>query len=120
MNSRANPVRLSLGLFILGALLLTVTGWHYLDVSFITTAVVSLNLTTVPLWAWDKFQAKREGWRVPELTLHTVAVLGSAGTSLICMHLFRHKTRKRSFTVLYSVLLVLQVFGLLMYLRPPS
>ena len=120
MNSRANPVRLSLGLFILGALLLTVTGWHYLDLPFLTTTVIALNLATVPLWGWDKLQARRSGWRVPEVTLHTVAVLGSAGTSLICMHLFRHKTSKRSFTVLYSVLLVLQVFALLMYLRPPS
>lgn len=120
MTSPAKPVRLSLGLFTLGALLLTFAGQHYLGLHLVAAVLVATNLATYPLWAWDKFQARRNRWRVPEPTLHLVALLGSAGSSLICMHLFRHKTRKRSFTVLYSALLVLQVFALLMYLRPPS
>lgn len=120
MNHRARPVQISLGLVLLAALLISIAAWRYLNASPLVAGLLAINLATFPLWAWDKFQARRGGWRVPEATLHLVAALGAAGSSLAAMRLFRHKTSKRSFTVLYSVLLVAQVFALLWFLKPPS
>ena len=120
MNPRARPVQVSLAVFLLGAVLLGLAAWRYLGASALVSLLLAINLATFPLWAWDKLQARRGGWRVPEATLHVVAAMGASGASLISMRLFRHKTSKRRFTILYSVLLVLQIFGLLWYLRPPS
>ena len=113
-------MQISLAAVLLGSILIGLAAWHYLGASALVSALLAINLATFPLWAWDKFQARRGGWRIPEATLHLVAALGAAGASMISMRLFRHKTKKRSFTILYSVLLVLQLFGLLWYLRPPT
>ena len=120
VNPRSKPVRVSLGLVVALAIVLGYLAWRYLGVGLLGAWLIAINVAVFPLWAWDKFQAGRGGWRVPEATLHLVAALGAAGTSLVCMRWFRHKTQKRKFTVLYSALLVAQIFALLWYLKPPS
>ncbi len=80
--------------------------------------LVGLNLLAVPLWGFDKLAAKREWGRVPELTLHTVALLGAVPASLLSMQLFRHKTLKPVFRWLYWTFLVLQVTVAVLALEP--
>ena len=72
----------------------------------------SCNAFVLPLWAYDKWQARRGGWRVPEATLHTVAVLGGAPVALLSMTLLRHKTQKPAFRRLYWFICALQVAAL--------
>lgn len=63
----------------------------------------------------DKLQAKRGAWRVPEKQLFLLAALGGAPGGVLAMHLFRHKTRHRSFTLGFPALAVLHL-ALLFYL----
>lgn len=46
------------------------------------------------LYGFDKFQAKRNGFRVPEIVLLGLALVGGALGATIGRSLFNHKTRK--------------------------
>ena len=50
-------------------------------------------------YGWDKSQARRGGRRIPERTLHLLALAGGAAGAWLGRGLFRHKTRHASFTV---------------------
>lgn len=57
----------------------------------------AVNAGSAGLFAYDKFQASRGGWRVPERQLCTTALAGGWAGGLMAMQMFRHKTRKQSF-----------------------
>lgn len=61
----------------------------------------AINAGSVGLFAYDKFQASRGGWRVPEHRLCTTALAGGWAGGLFAMQMFRHKTRKHSFQKKY-------------------
>ncbi|MEQ7187542.1 DUF1294 domain-containing protein [Enterococcus hirae] len=60
--------------------------WFYL---------VIVNLYLFCLMGYDKYQAKKGGWRVPENNLIFVSLLGGGIGGLISRKVFHHKTRKK-------------------------
>lgn len=69
--------------------------------------MLGINIVTLGFYGYDKRQAQRGGWRVPELNLHYLAALGGAVGGLLGQAIFNHKTRKRIFhIVLWSSLLI--------------
>jgi uncharacterized membrane protein YsdA (DUF1294 family) len=61
-------------------------------------------------WA-DKRKARTDARRTPENVLHAVELAGGWPGALIAQQVFRHKTRKVSFQILFWVIVVLhQVF----------
>jgi len=58
---------------------------------------IPLNIINLFLFAYDKFQAKRNGWRIPERTLLGLTLFGGGIGGLAGMLAFRHKTRKNLF-----------------------
>ena len=80
--------------------------------------LVVLNCAVLPLWAWDKRQARRERFRVPELTLHLAALAGAVPGSWASMRLLRHKTQKPVFRWLYALFVLLQLALLTLWLLP--
>ena len=61
--------------------------------------LVIVNLYLFCLMGYDKYQAKKGGWRVPENNLIFVSLLGGGIGGLISRKVFHHKTRKKKFTV---------------------
>ncbi len=55
--------------------------------------VLALSLASFVLMGWDKRQARRDGWRVPERTLFLTALLGGSPGAVLGMFFFRHKTK---------------------------
>ncbi len=49
----------------------------------------------------DKSSAEKGGWRTPESTLHVVELLGGWPGALLAQQVFRHKTRKVSYQVVF-------------------
>jgi uncharacterized membrane protein YsdA (DUF1294 family) len=59
----------------------------------------------------DKRKAREAGWRTPENVLHAVELAGGWPGALIAQQLFRHKTRKISFQLIFwAIVLMHQVF----------
>ena len=57
----------------------------------------------------DKWKAKRGSWRIPENTLFMFTVLGGGIGTIVGMYIFRHKTRKKYFTVGMPAILILEI-----------
>ena len=80
--------------------------------------VVTLSLVTFVAYRFDKRRAQKGGRRVPEKTLHLMALLGGWPGALAGQRVFRHKTQKLSFRTVFwlCVTLHLAVVGGAVYL----
>lgn len=80
-----------------------------------TAAVAYLGLIALTscasfvAYGLDKRRAAVGGPRVPERTLHVLALLGGWPGAILAQRRFRHKTRKVSFLVVFWAVVVLHV-----------
>jgi uncharacterized membrane protein YsdA (DUF1294 family) len=82
-------------------------------VYFYLVWLAAASVITFILYGLDKARSKRKGaWRIPEMTLHALALLGGFMGGWAGRSLFRHKTKKGIFlfvlvlsTVLHAGLL---------------
>jgi uncharacterized membrane protein YsdA (DUF1294 family) len=71
--------------------------------------LAGINLSAVGLYGYDKWAAGAERLRVPELVLHLLALLGGSPAAFAAQSLFRHKTVKRPFRVVFWLIVVAQI-----------
>jgi uncharacterized membrane protein YsdA (DUF1294 family) len=76
-----------------------------------------MNTITLLFYGYDKRQAVVGGTRVPEVALHTAALLGGSPGALLGQRLFRHKTQKFSFQMVFAAIVLLQIAALYGYWR---
>ena len=69
----------------------------------------SVNIVGFGMYALDKLAAKGVWLRVPESLLHLLALLGATPAAIAAQQLFWHKTTKRSFQVLFWLIVLLQI-----------
>lgn len=69
----------------------------------------AINCITLAMYAYDKRQARRGGWRVPERALHLLAFVGGSPGALAAQQWLRHKTVKRSFQLVFWLICIAQV-----------
>lgn len=67
--------------------------WFYLLIA---------NLYHFGLMGYDKYQAVRKKWRVPEWNLLFMGLIGGGIGGLIAQRVFHHKTRKRKFYIFFA------------------
>ncbi|QXH48937.1 DUF1294 domain-containing protein [Pseudomonas xanthosomatis] len=92
---------------LFGGLQMGLSGQSWLALALYPLA----SLVSVMLYWQDKQQARRQGWRTPEKVLHASELLGGWPGALLAQQLFRHKTRKLSYQlVFWAIVLVHQVF----------
>lgn len=87
-----------------------------LQAGLIYCFIVSV-ITFVVYWK-DKNAAKKGGWRTPEKTLHLLAFAGGWPGALLAQKVFRHKTSKTSFQVIFWIMLILNCIGTVLILNP--
>ncbi len=81
--------------------------WLYLVVSVLTFIAYSL----------DKQAAKKNDQRIPEKTLHVLALIGGWPGALVAQKMLRHKTIKKEFQIIFWATVVLNalvIFWLLL------
>jgi uncharacterized membrane protein YsdA (DUF1294 family) len=100
----------ALGLVVLGVAAAFAAGrfpltWYHLLAAWLA----SVNLAAFGYYGFDKARAGSQGRRVPEVVLHGLAFLGGTLGAYLGMRLFRHKTVKSSFRLVFWWVAALQV-----------
>jgi len=78
--------------------------------------LVFINLATLVVYGYDKFQATREGWRISVNALLLLALIGGSIGAFAAMQIFRHKTRKSSFKFRFWGIVALQLLIVVLYI----
>jgi len=71
--------------------------------------LVAWSIATFVAYVVDKTQARRGGWRIPEIVLHGLAVIGGAIGGWLGLLLLHHKTRHPIFPVVLAIALIVQL-----------
>ncbi|WP_194790718.1 DUF1294 domain-containing protein [Pseudomonas sp. UFMG81] len=92
---------------LLGGLQMGLSGQSWLPLALYPLA----SLVSLLLYWQDKQQARNQAWRTPEKVLHASELLGGWPGALLAQQLFRHKTRKLSYQVVFwSIVALHQLF----------
>lgn len=65
--------------------------------------LVGWSVPAFALYGLDKRQARRGGWRIPEVFLHALALIGGVVGAWAGRAVFHHKTRERAFLVVLAI-----------------
>lgn len=71
--------------------------------------VLVMSLACFVAYGRDKRSAANGSRRIPEQTLHTLALLGGWPGALLGQRHFRHKTKKLSFLIVFWCVVVLHI-----------
>ena len=71
--------------------------------------LLAINVFAFFLYGIDKWKAKRSKWRIPEMTLLSIAVIGGSVGAWIGMKVWHHKTMHKKFKYGVPLILVAQV-----------
>jgi uncharacterized membrane protein YsdA (DUF1294 family) len=82
----------------------------FLSPAFVyASVVILLSLITFTAYGVDKHRAQSGGRRISEATLHWLALLGGWPGAWAGQRVFRHKTQKLSFRLIYWAIVALHV-----------
>ena len=112
MSSRRPPrrPRISYGLLALGLGLALFAGLALLSsLPPYLAWLVAWSLVAFGFYGHDKSQAEAGGWRVPEMVLLVLALVGCFAGAFAGMVLFRHKTKHISFWLVVALSAVLHL-----------
>ncbi|TWU43289.1 hypothetical protein Q31b_23270 [Novipirellula aureliae] len=85
---------------------------------YVLWVYLGMSAATFVVYYSDKRAAQKSKWRTQEFTLHMMALTGGWPGALIAQAIFRHKTRKQSFLVLFWATVVLNVAFVALLLSP--
>jgi uncharacterized membrane protein YsdA (DUF1294 family) len=91
------------------------TDYLFLLYSIGLVHLVSINLVVFAAYAIDKRAARKKLWRIPERTLHALALVGGTPAALLASRILRHKNKKKSFRSKMWLICALQVTLLLYF-----
>ena len=82
---------------------------HFLEIRLLYAYFIGVNLTTFVMYGDDKHRAVHNNFRIPEIVLHLLALAGGSPAALLAQVTFRHKTRKRTFRIIFIAIILLQL-----------
>ncbi len=71
--------------------------------------LVAINVVTFFMYGIDKWKAKRSKWRISEVTLLGLAVIGGSIGAWLGMRVWHHKTMHKKFQFGIPLIIVAQV-----------
>lgn len=78
----------------------------------------AMSVITFISYGLDKSAAKKDRWRTPEKTLQLLGLFGGWPGALAAQKIFRHKSRKTSFQVLFWISVIINCSAIaLFYLK---
>lgn len=107
-----NQFALALAICVAAATLIwwLVTNHQHTWINWLASWLLAANLTAFVYYGLDKYLAQRSFIvRIPEFVLHSLAGVGGSPAALLAMWVFRHKTIKGSFRVVFWCIVIIQV-----------
>ena len=77
----------------------TITLNEIFSIQNIIIYLIIINIIGFFIMWLDKYKAKKGTWRIPEKTLYIITILGGGIGTISGMYAFRHKTKKKKFTI---------------------
>ena len=71
--------------------------------------ILGVSVASFFTYGYDKTIAGRNVTRVPEVVLHLLTLLGGTLGSFLGMQIFRHKTQKKSFQLVFWAIAIVQI-----------
>lgn len=105
---RKSPYRTFGVLFGTIVLLLVAVGYSYGQFDPLIGYLLAVNIATTGAYGYDKKISASSRVRVPENVLHVLALVGGSPGAFVAQQLFRHKTRKSSFQLVFWGIVLLQ------------
>jgi uncharacterized membrane protein YsdA (DUF1294 family) len=93
-------------------LVLCLTLWHFTKIHPVWIYLITISLITFLFYGYDKYQAKNKSQRIPEIVLHLLTLLGGTLGAFSGQILFRHKTKKWKFQLVFIMIVVVQAGGM--------
>ena len=87
---------------------------------FVAILYFASSIAAFTAYGLDKSAAKHGRQRHPENTLHLFALVGGWPGALIAQKVFRHKSRKLSFQIIYWLTVILNSSVLIWFFVPPG
>ena len=84
--------------------------------SCLTYYLLAINTVTIFVYGIDKYKTKKAKWRIPEVTLLLLAVLGGSVGAWMGMKVWHHKTMHKKFKYGIPTILLIQI-ALMAYLH---
>lgn len=80
-----------------------------------TYYLLVINIITFMIYGIDKYKSIKHKYRISEATLIILAILGGSLGAFFGMIVFHHKTKKKKFTILIPVIMLLWVYILIKF-----
>lgn len=91
------------------------TGIKIFTIQNIIIYLLIINVIAfLAMWI-DKRKAEKGKWRISETTLLLLGVLGGSIGGMIGMYTFRHKTKKKRFTIGMPAILIIEIIIYFIY-----
>ena len=102
-------VILSVVPFIIAALLALASNALLPALGLAWSWIFGITIVSFFTYGYDKSIAGRNVTRVPEIVLHLLTLLGGTLGSFLGMQIFRHKTQKKSFRIVFWAIVIVQI-----------
>lgn len=83
---------------------------------YLAVYLTAISLVAVIITIAGKYKAKHAKWRVPEVTLFTVAFLGGSLAEYITMRVIHHKTLHKRFMIGLPLICVVHIILIFLFL----
>lgn len=71
--------------------------------------IIIINIIAFWIYYYDKKTAERGGYRIPEKVLFILALVGATPASFLGQKIFRHKTKKATFQIIFWFIVFIQI-----------
>jgi uncharacterized membrane protein YsdA (DUF1294 family) len=83
--------------------------WHFTNIHPVWIYLITMSLITFGFYGYDKVQAICNRQRIPEIVLYLLALMGGTMGAFLGQVIFRHKTKKWKFQLVFIMIVVVQV-----------
>ena len=81
---------------------------YWMKFNLLYAYLIGISVITLLFYGYDKRQAIFNNPRIPELLLHMLALFGGTPGAFMGQLLFRHKTKKLKFKIVFLMIVLLQ------------